>query len=148
MNVYPDSALPPPLPPAAAEVPFAPPMRVYLAGPMTGLPDFNYPAFNAAAAELRAMGFDVANPAENPTPAEPTWPNYLRVALTQMLTCKGVVVLPNWYSSKGARLEVGVARTLEMPVRLLYSALNEVAEPPMAGVDIDAVHHQREGATA
>ena len=30
--------------------------RVYLAGPMTGLPDFNFPAFNAEAAILRRSG--------------------------------------------------------------------------------------------
>ena len=45
--------------------------RVYIAGPMTGLPDFNYPAFNAAAAKLRALGLEVLNPAENPPP--PLW---------------------------------------------------------------------------
>lgn len=39
--------------------------RLYLAGPMTGLPDFNYPAFHAAAAAWRAAGWTVANPAEN-----------------------------------------------------------------------------------
>ena len=35
--------------------------RIYIAGPMTGLPDFNYPAFNAAAARMRALGFEVEN---------------------------------------------------------------------------------------
>lgn len=39
--------------------------RVYLAGPMTGIADYNFPAFNAAAARLRAEGFDVVNPADH-----------------------------------------------------------------------------------
>lgn len=38
--------------------------RVYIAGPMTGLPDFNFPAFHAAAAAWRAAGWEVFNPAE------------------------------------------------------------------------------------
>lgn len=33
--------------------------RVYLAGPMTGLPDFNYPAFNAEEKRIRALGYIV-----------------------------------------------------------------------------------------
>lgn len=130
--------------------PLAPPLRIYLAGPMTGYREFNYPAFNAAAAQLRAMGFDVANPAENPAPSLPTWENYMRAALTQMLTCQGVVLLPDWQDSDGALLEVDVALRLAIPVRSLANTLGlEVETPaPMAGVDIDAVHHQREGATA
>lgn len=39
--------------------------RVYIAGPMTGLPDFNYPLFHMAAARWRAAGWVVCNPAEN-----------------------------------------------------------------------------------
>jgi hypothetical protein len=30
--------------------------RIYIAGPMTGLPEFNYPAFNAEAQRLRGLG--------------------------------------------------------------------------------------------
>ena len=33
--------------------------RVYVAGPMTGIENFNYPAFNAAADALRAQGYQV-----------------------------------------------------------------------------------------
>jgi hypothetical protein len=41
--------------------------RLYLAGPMTGIEDFNYPAFNAMAERLRAAGYEVKNPADHGT---------------------------------------------------------------------------------
>ena len=40
-------------------------VTVYIAGPMTGIPEFNYPLFNATAKALRATGVEVRNPAEN-----------------------------------------------------------------------------------
>lgn len=91
-------------------------MKLYIAGPMTGLPKYNFPAFNAAAAHLRGMGHEVVNPAELPAPDDPTWENYLRGALRAMLTCEAVVLLPGWVKSNGARLERMVADRLRMPV--------------------------------
>lgn len=46
----------------------SPNQRIYIAGPMTGLPDNNYPAFHEAAARLRKRCWHVENPAENPAP--------------------------------------------------------------------------------
>jgi len=43
-------------------------MRVYIAGPMSGIPQFNFPAFKAAARALRAIGYDVICPAETDPP--------------------------------------------------------------------------------
>src|SRR3972149_3772022 len=40
-------------------------MKVYLAGPMTGLPASNFRVFDVAAAQLRRLGFEVFSPAEN-----------------------------------------------------------------------------------
>ena len=38
--------------------------KIYIAGPMRGLPDFNYPKFNYYAAIYRSVGWEVENPAE------------------------------------------------------------------------------------
>lgn len=84
--------------------------RIYLSGPMTGLPDFNYPAFNAEAARLRALGYEVVNPAENPPQA--SWADYMRQDIPQLLTCDTLALLPAWHNSKGARLEHYVAASM------------------------------------
>ena len=90
--------------------------RIYLAGPMTGLPDFNYPAFNAEAARLRALGYQVENPAENTAPPCGKWEQYMRTAIRQMLTCSMVALLPGWDQSRGATLECSLALELGLQV--------------------------------
>ena len=90
--------------------------RIYIAGPMTGLPEFNYPAFNAEAARIRALGYHVENPAENPAPECGTWQGYMRAALRQMLTCDTVVMLKGWGKSKGAAIEYNLAKSLGLEI--------------------------------
>ena len=87
---------------------------IYLSGPMTNLPAYNYPAFNAAAATLRAMGHTVLNPAENP--AQDTWEAYMRQAIAQLVQCQTIVMLPGWTRSQGALIEHKLAHTLGMKV--------------------------------
>ncbi|MDO9163564.1 MAG: DUF4406 domain-containing protein [Methylococcaceae bacterium] len=97
--------------------------RIYLAGPMSGLPEFNYPAFNEAAAQLRARGFIVENPAENQQPPCGSWEGYMRLSLTQMLACDCVVLLPGYRASKGASVENLVASYLKIPRYSIEDAL-------------------------
>lgn len=104
---------------------------LYLAGPMSGLPDFNYPAFIDTARKMRRAGFIVVNPAENGLPAHANWGLHMRRDLHAMLDCQGIALMDGWESSKGAQLEISVARALEMPVRSVAEWLNtcEVREP-------------------
>lgn len=88
------------------------PRRIYISGPMTGLPDFNYPAFHRMAAKFRAAGFEVENPAENP--GFDDWAGYMRHALTQLLTCDAILMLDGWENSRGAKIERDLALTLGM----------------------------------
>lgn len=90
--------------------------RIYIAGPMTGLPDFNYPAFNAEAARLRALGFHVENPAENPAPPCGSWAGYMRLAIAQLVTCDAICLLPGWSASRGASIEHDLAVHLGLAV--------------------------------
>lgn len=90
--------------------------RVYLSGPMSGLPDHNFPAFNAEAARLRALGYDVVNPVDiNPDPGTP-WHECLRHDLAALLTCDTLALLPGWQGSTGAHLEMHVAHRIAMPI--------------------------------
>jgi hypothetical protein len=83
--------------------------RTYIAGPMSGLKELNYPAFHEMAARLRSQGHHVENPAENPEPPCGSWEAYMRMALAQLLTCDTVVLLPGWSGSRGAAIEQRLA---------------------------------------
>lgn len=91
--------------------------RIYIAGPMTGLPGFNYPAFNAAARALRLQGHHVENPADNPAPPCGSWLGYMRLALAQLVTCDELHTLPGWENSKGACIEVRLAQELGLEIK-------------------------------
>lgn len=95
-------------------------MKLYLAGPMTGRPQHNYPTFHAEAAALRELGYEVVNPAEHyTTPEGVRWEDAMRLALRALLDCDAIVLLPGWARSRGALLETDVARQLGMK---LYEA--------------------------
>lgn len=100
---------------------------LYIAGPMTGHHEFNYPAFRVAADALTRAGYTVAHTGSlaalsfltatgtAPKPAD-AYPHtyYLRHALAMLLECDSVALLPGWEASRGARVEVDVAHALGM----------------------------------
>lgn len=97
--------------------------KLYLAGPMTGIENLNFPLFNAEAARLRGLGYVVVNPAEinggaaelvacaqmTPEQLAQHWRNCMKRDIPALLECDGIALLPNWTHSKGARLEVHIA---------------------------------------
>lgn len=94
---------------------------LYLSGPMSGMPDLNFPAFHAAAADLRARGFTVINPAEldaaDAAPME--WEQYLRRDIRHLMDADRIAMLAGWERSRGAKLELHIATALRMPVMFL-----------------------------
>ena len=104
-------------------------MHVYLAGPMTGIKDFNFPAFFKAADKLKAEGHKVFNPAEEDLKAWKTMKgvmkhaNYrdcLRKDLNWILDkAECIAILPNWQRSKGVKAELSLAKALGLEIRFL-----------------------------
>lgn len=105
-------------------------MKLYVAGPMTGVPRYNFPAFRAAAAALHGRGYDVLDPSRHGADRPGYgWSNYMRLGLRDVLAADGVALLPGWESSRGATLEIQVAEALDMPIRALneWEARREVS---------------------
>lgn len=89
----------------------------YIAGPMTGLPEYNYPAFEAVAGVLREAGHHVISPHEvdngdNGIPGSVPYKTYIKNGLIALLECNAIVLLNGWNASKGARIEEYVASRL------------------------------------
>ena len=93
-------------------------MTVYLAGPMTGYPEHNFPEFNRVAAYLRdVLEFNVLNPAENfggnPDHSRRV---YFAADTDMLLLADTLVLLPDWQHSFGAVLEVAIAQRLGLAI--------------------------------
>ena len=84
--------------------------KAYVSGPMTGIEEHNFPAFHEAAADLRAKGYEVVNPAERGDDGM-VWAEYIardvRIILNEGIDV--LVMLLGWHTSPGSRIEASVA---------------------------------------
>jgi hypothetical protein len=91
---------------------------------MTGIPEWNYPAFHAAAEALMAIGDEPLNPAvqdldfarAHADEPELIRQTYLRHDLLLLSQATRISVLPGWENSQGATWEVSVGRMLGLPI--------------------------------
>jgi len=102
--------------------------KLYIAGPMTGLAENNFPAFHDAAKRLRTAGFKVVNPAELGGEEGREWEYYLRRDIPHLVLCEAVAVLDGWWNSAGAKLETQLAAGLNMPIKPVEMILAAVAQ--------------------
>jgi hypothetical protein len=113
-------------------------MKIYIAGPMRGYKEFNYPAFHAAAKKLRRKGHFVFSPAEKDIErhgadisrgnlrgdenlAAKLYGFDLRQALHEDLAyiclhADAVALLPGWRASAGAMAEFHTAQALGLEI--------------------------------
>lgn len=108
-------------------------MKLYLSGPMSSKPENNFPEFKRAASILRQRGFEVVSPAELDKELGPkqgvSYGHYLGRDVQLLIDeCQGIVLLPEWTQSKGARIEattaiiVGKQVFFELNGHLLHTA--------------------------
>jgi hypothetical protein len=102
----------------------------YLAGPMSGIPQFNFPLFERAAKQLRSAGYNIISPAEvdakdeelhkrvlastdgilQSSDIKESWGDFLSRDVKIIADkVQGIILLPGWEKSRGARLEAHVA---------------------------------------
>ena len=100
--------------------------KIYVAGPMRGIPFYNSPLFDRTADTLRARGYQVVNPCdldrdtyevdfslcpegtENPALLPPL-PELLLRDLDELSRCDAIALLPGYTESKGALTELAFA---------------------------------------
>ena len=105
-------------------------LKVYIAGPMRGIKDLNFPAFDEARDKLADMGYIVFSPADLDRAAgvhhtaveSDLTAKQLRDIISRdvaaVLNANIVVVLPGFEESTGTAAELSVARWAKKPIYL------------------------------
>lgn len=116
--------------------------RVYISGPISGMPNLNRDAFDQEERLLREVGYETFNPHSIVEPSEETaeewmamstsiedynerlWCYYMRICVGQIPLCDSMRMLPHWQNSKGSVWERRIAMMLGLEVT--YCPVGEV----------------------
>lgn len=99
---------------------------IYIAGPVTGYEDDNRPAFEEARGRIQELyGLSVAIPHDF-VPVGFSWPEAMRICIRRLTTASALVYLPDSQVSRGAKLEMKIARALGIPVYSLEQYLKRL----------------------
>lgn len=87
--------------------------KIYIAGPMRGYTEFNFPAFDKAKEVLKKLGWDVISPADldrdQDKGVQQTQRHYAKRDCAAILECDAIYMLKGWSKSVGATAEHAVA---------------------------------------
>lgn len=93
--------------------------KLYLSGPMTGMPNENFELFEKAQKYYEGLGFDVINPhylaAHTRLIHEiPAYKNFMGEDIRALSICDVIAFLPDWHNSAGCRVEFIFAKTTDI----------------------------------
>lgn len=98
-------------------------MKIFISGPMSGKPEYNFPEFNKRESILRNQGWEVVNPvticelyggAEKVTNDKHLFDLMIDKEITELKKCDAIYMLKGWEDSCGAFKEYFVARRLHL----------------------------------
>lgn len=91
--------------------------KCYIAGKITGQLKKTYEAkFRRAEITVSVLGYDPVNPCTLNHDHDRSYESYLKTALIAMLGCDAVYALPDWKDSRGATIEINLAKALQMKI--------------------------------
>lgn len=133
--------------------------RVYVAGPMTGVPEYNYPSFAAAEAMLTAQGWEVITPfhicdavwqtafgrnfnpkADRCEYADPLLSQMFRLDVDALIVSRAIALLDGWERSRGARLELAIAQMIGLEILSAETSLPLSPAAVMTSVEVPNVN--------
>ena len=93
-------------------------MKIYISGPITGMPELNEPAFASASLAIAEKGHVPINPFDvcRDIPRGSDLMAYMRADIKAMMDADAVLMLSGWAESRGARIEHSIAVFLEIPI--------------------------------
>lgn len=97
---------------------------IYLAGPMTGIENYNYDEFHRVAGILRGWGYTVLNPAEHFS-GDQSLPHEVYINHAKQVIkhqANGIVLLPGWEKSLGVARELEEAKEKGLPTYAFHDA--------------------------
>lgn len=98
-------------------------LKIYIAGPMSGITDDNREAFYQRADLLRQQDYCVLNPAILPPGLEQR--EYMDICLAMIRAADMLHMLPGWEHSTGATAEYHYAIKLGLPISFAIVEQNE-----------------------
>lgn len=137
-------------------------MKVYISGPISGLTEDEYSTnFGRAEAYLLDKGHEPVNPLKvlacvtedcQRTDGEPggqskddgsylhDWRCYMKHDIISMMDCESILMIPGWCESRGALIELEIARNLEYNLAELgddYQQTFNLEFEEIQGVEVD-----------
>ena len=92
--------------------------KIYLAGPITGQP-YAEELFNFAELEVKALfsdNIEIINPMRLPHDHDKKWNSYMKECIAELVYCDYIYMLNGWEASRGARVEIELAKELEITI--------------------------------